>query len=69
MEVEDLLVLKNNKGTEENRVRHMDYGVQFNKLSCFMKDLIQGNGQDYIVLAQVMFQALYEAFLCRSRQV
>jgi len=32
LEVEDLLVLKNNKGTENNRVRHMDYGVQFNKL-------------------------------------
>jgi ribonucleoside-diphosphate reductase alpha chain len=32
LEVEDLLVLKNNKGTEENRVRHMDYGIQFNKL-------------------------------------
>ena len=32
LEAEDLLVLKNNKGTEENRVRHMDYGVQFNKL-------------------------------------
>jgi len=32
LEVEDLLVLKNNKGTEDNRVRHMDYGVQFNKL-------------------------------------
>ena len=32
LEIEDLLVLKNNKGTEENRVRHMDYGVQFNKL-------------------------------------
>lgn len=31
-EVEDLLVLKNNKGTEDNRVRHMDYGVQFNKV-------------------------------------
>ena len=31
-EAEDLLVLKNNKGTEDNRVRHMDYGVQFNKL-------------------------------------
>tara|TARA_B100001287_G_scaffold89379_2_gene74928 strand:- start:4583 stop:6877 length:2295 start_codon:yes stop_codon:yes gene_type:complete len=31
-EVEDLLVLKNNKGTEDNRVRHMDYGIQFNKL-------------------------------------
>lgn len=32
LEVEDLLVLKNNKGTEDNRVRHMDYGVQFNKV-------------------------------------
>lgn len=32
LEIEDLLVLKNNKGTEENRVRQMDYGVQFNKL-------------------------------------
>lgn len=32
LEAEELLVLKNNKGTEENRVRHMDYGVQFNKL-------------------------------------
>lgn len=32
LEVEDLLVLKNNKGTEDNRVRQMDYGVQFNKV-------------------------------------
>ena len=32
LEIEDLLVLKNNKGTEDNRVRQMDYGVQFNKL-------------------------------------
>lgn len=31
-EVENLLVLKNNRGIEENRVRHMDYGVQINKL-------------------------------------
>ncbi|MGL5589414.1 MAG: ribonucleotide reductase N-terminal alpha domain-containing protein, partial [Aeromonas veronii] len=31
-EVESLLVLKNNRGVEENRVRHMDYGVQINKL-------------------------------------
>lgn len=31
-EVENLLVLKNNRGVEENRVRHMDYGVQINKL-------------------------------------
>ena len=31
-EVEDLLVLKNNKGTDENRIRHLDYSVQFNKV-------------------------------------
>ncbi|MBS9778008.1 MAG: ribonucleoside-diphosphate reductase subunit alpha [Gammaproteobacteria bacterium] len=31
MEVESLLVLKNNRGVEENRVRHMDYGVQINR--------------------------------------
>ena len=40
MEVEDLLVLKNNKGTEDNRIRHLDYGVQFNKV--FYERLIQG---------------------------
>ncbi|WP_409522752.1 class 1a ribonucleoside-diphosphate reductase subunit alpha [Nitrincola sp. MINF-07-Sa-05] len=32
LEVESLLVLKNNRGVEENRVRHIDYGVQLNKL-------------------------------------
>lgn len=32
-EVEDLLVLKNNKGTEDNRLIHMDYCVQLNKLA------------------------------------
>jgi len=32
LEVEDMLVLKNNKGTEETRIRTLDYGVQFNKL-------------------------------------
>lgn len=32
LEVETLLVLKNNRGVEENRVRHLDYGVQFNRL-------------------------------------
>lgn len=31
LEVESLLVLKNNRGVEENRVRHLDYGVQFNR--------------------------------------
>lgn len=32
LEYEDLVVLKNNKGIEDNRIRHMDYGIQFNKL-------------------------------------
>lgn len=31
-EIEDVLVLKNNKGTDDNRVRHMDYGIQFSRL-------------------------------------
>ena len=39
-EVEELLVLKNNKGVEDNRIRHMDYGVQFNKV--FYERLLSG---------------------------
>ncbi len=41
LEVESLLVLKNNTGTDENRIRHLDYGVQFNGLMYerFLKDL------------------------------
>ena len=31
-EIEDILVLKNNKGTEDNRVRKLDYSIQFTKL-------------------------------------
>ena len=40
LEVEDLLVLKNNKGTDDNRIRHLDYGVQFNKV--FYERLLAG---------------------------
>ncbi len=32
LEAESLMVLKNNRGVEENRARHMDYGVQINKM-------------------------------------
>lgn len=57
-EVEDLLVLKNNKGTEDNRVRHMDYGVQFSKL--FYNRLISG---DVITLFSPSdVPGMYEAF-------
>lgn len=41
LEVESLLVLKNNRGVEENRVRHIDYGVQINKL--MYQRLIKGD--------------------------
>jgi ribonucleoside-diphosphate reductase alpha chain len=58
LEVEDLLVLKNNKGTEDNRVRHMDYGVQFNKL--MYERLIQGGNITLFSPSDV--PGLYEAF-------
>ena len=32
IEIEDILVLKNNKGTEDNRVRKLDYSIQISKL-------------------------------------
>jgi len=58
LEVESLLVLKNNRGVEENRVRHLDYGVQFNKL--MYQRLIKG---DYITLFSPSdVPGLYDAF-------
>ena len=41
-EIEDILVLKNNKGTEDNRVRKLDYSIQLSKL--FYERFIQ-NGE------------------------
>ena len=58
LEVEDLLVLKNNKGTEDNRVRHLDYGVQFNKL--MYERLIQGG--DITLFSPSDVPGLYDAF-------
>ena len=58
LEVEDLLVLKNNKGTEDNRVRHMDYGVQFNKL--MYERLISGG--DITLFSPKDVPELYESF-------
>ncbi|ALO42032.1 class 1a ribonucleoside-diphosphate reductase subunit alpha [Pseudoalteromonas phenolica] len=58
LEVENLLVLKNNRGVEENRVRHLDYGVQFNKTmyARLIKD-------DYITLFSPSdVPGLYDAF-------
>ncbi|MCL1114784.1 MULTISPECIES: class 1a ribonucleoside-diphosphate reductase subunit alpha [Shewanella] len=58
LEVESLLVLKNNRGVEDNRVRHLDYGVQLNKL--MYQRLIKG---EYISLFSPSdVPGLYDAF-------
>lgn len=58
LEVESLLVLKNNRGVEENRVRHLDYGVQFNKL--MYQRLIKGESITLFSPSDV--PGLYDAF-------
>ncbi len=58
LEVESLLVLKNNRGVEDNRVRHMDYGVQLNKL--MYQRLIKG--ADITLFSPSDVPGLYEAF-------
>lgn len=58
LEVESLLVLKNNRGVEDNRVRHMDYGVQINKT--LYTRLIQN--KDITLFSPSDVPGLYEAF-------
>ncbi|RAW90270.1 class 1a ribonucleoside-diphosphate reductase subunit alpha [Photorhabdus laumondii] len=58
LEVESLLVLKNNRGVEGNRVRHMDYGVQLNKL--MYERLIKG--EEITLFSPSDVPGLYEAF-------
>ena len=71
VEIEDLLVLKNNKGTEFNRVRQVDYGVQVNRLmyerlmsggniSCFNPKDVPGLYEAFFA-DQDKFRELYEA--------
>lgn len=57
-EAQSLLVLKNNRGVEENRVRHMDYGVQLNKL--MYTRLVQGGNISLFSPSDV--PGLYDAF-------
>lgn len=58
LEVESLLVLKNNRGTDANRVRHMDYGVQINKL--MYTRLLKG--EDITLFSPSDVPGLYDAF-------
>lgn len=64
LEVEDLLVLKNNRGVEDNRVRHMDYGVQINKT--LYTRLIQGKNITLFSPSDV--PGLYEAFFADQQK-
>lgn len=57
-EIEDVLILKNNKGTDDNRVRHMDYGIQFSKL--FYQRFIEN--QEVSLFSPSDVPGLYDAF-------
>ena len=58
IEAESLLVLKNNRGVEENRIRQLDYGVQLNKL--MYTRLIKGG--NITLFSPHDVPGLYEAF-------
>jgi ribonucleoside-diphosphate reductase alpha chain len=57
-EIEDILVLKNNKGTEDNRVRKLDYSIQITKL--FYERFM--NEEDITLISPHTAPGLYEAF-------
>jgi len=57
-EIEDILVLKNNKGTEDNRVRKLDYSIQISKL--FYERFIQDG--DITLFSPHDVPGLYDAF-------
>ena len=58
LEAESLLVLKNNRGVEDNRVRQLDYGVQLNKL--MYQRLIEGG--NITLFSPHDVPGLYESF-------
>ncbi|WP_345859911.1 class 1a ribonucleoside-diphosphate reductase subunit alpha [Shewanella algae] len=58
LEVESLLVLKNNRGVEDNRIRHLDYGVQLNKL--MYQRMIKG--ENITLFSPSDVPGLYDAF-------
>ena len=57
-EIQDILVLKNNKGTEDNRVRKLDYSIQISKL--FYERLI--NNEQITLFSPHDVPGLYDAF-------
>lgn len=68
---ESLIVLKNNRGTESTRARHVDYGLQLNKMlyarlqqgkniTLFHPNVAKGKLYEYFFSNQEKFQQLYE---------
>lgn len=57
-EIEDIMVLKNNAGTDDNRVRKLDYSIQFCKI--FYDRLIAN--EDITLFSPYEANGLYEAF-------
>ncbi len=57
-EIEDILVLKNNKGTEDNRVRKLDYSIQLSKL--FYERFI--NNEEISLFSPHDVPGLYDSF-------
>ena len=57
-EIEDIIVLKNNKGTEDNRVRKLDYSIQVSKL--FYERFIQDG--EISLFSPHDVPGLYDAF-------
>ena len=57
-EIEDILVLKNNKGTEDNRVRKLDYSIQISKI--FYERFIQN--AEISLFSPHDVPGLYDAF-------
>ena len=57
-EIEDILVLKNNKGSEDNRVRKLDYSIQISKL--FYERFLRN--EDITLFSPHQVPGLYEAF-------
>ena len=57
-EIQDIIVLKNNKGTEDNRVRKLDYSIQLSKL--FYERFI--SNQDISLFSPHDVPGLYDAF-------
>lgn len=57
-EIEDVIVLKNNKGTDENRVRKLDYGIQMSKI--FYERFI--NNEEITLFSPHDVPGLYDVF-------